>query len=121
MTPLSICYKRKSAMTYKVKIMPLALSQLSATTKYISEVLLVPETASKWLNTFKAAISKLSSMPNRHPFTEEEPWHSKGIRKFLVKGFFIYYIVAEEAQTVSVISVVYGKQNRIAALKQTDI
>ena len=27
-------------MTYKVKIMPLALSQLSTTTKYISEVLL---------------------------------------------------------------------------------
>lgn len=50
-------------MTYKVKIMPLALSQLSATTKYISEILLVPDTAMKWLDTLQNAIAKLNSMP----------------------------------------------------------
>ena len=108
-------------MTYKVKIMPLALTQLSATTKYISEILLVPDTAMKWLDTLQNAIAKLNSMPERHPLVEEEPWHSKGIRKFLIKGFFVYYIVTEETQTVSVISVVYGKQNQVAALKQTNI
>lgn len=108
-------------MTYKIKVMPLAHSQLFETTKYIAEILLVPETAIKWLDTLETAIAKLNTMPNRHPLTEEEPWHSKGVRKFLVKGFFVYYIVTEETQTVSVISVVYGKQNQIAALKQTDI
>lgn len=120
MTPLLKNYERESAMTYKVKIMPLALSQLSETVKYISEILLVPDTAMKWLDTLQNAIAKLNSMPERHPLVEEEPWRSKGIRKFLVKGFFIYYLVMEEIKTVSVTSVVYGRQNQIAALKQLD-
>ena len=108
-------------MEYEVKITPYALQQMQEIVRYISATLQSPENAARWLDTIKAELASLSSMPARIPLTEEEPWHSKGIRKFLVKGFFIYYIVAEEAQTVSVISVVYGKQNQIAALKQTDI
>lgn len=103
-------------MTYKVKIAPAAISQLAETAKYISEVLLAPETAVRWLNTLHSSISSLSSMPNRFPLTEEEPWRKKGIRKFIVKGFFIYYLAEEEKQIVTVVAVVYGRRDKIAAL-----
>ena len=61
-------------MEYKVKITPFAFSQLSETVNYITNVLLVPETAAKWLDVLQSSIALLSSMPNRFPLTEEEPW-----------------------------------------------
>lgn len=107
-------------MEYKVKITPLALSQLAETVKYISEILLVPETAGKWIDTLQTAIASLSNLPNRFPLTEEEPWHSRGIRKFPVKGFIVYYLVNEENKTATVTAVVYGRRDQISALKQAD-
>ena len=105
-------------MEYKVKITPFAVSQLSETVKYISDVLLVPETAAKWLDVLQSSIKSLSSMPNRFPLTEEQPWREKGIRKLNVKGFLVYYLVDEERKTVTVTAVVYGRRDQISALKE---
>ena len=107
-------------MEYKVKITPFAFSQLAETVNYISGVLLVPETAAKWLDVLQSSIRSLSSMPNRFPLTEEQPWREKGIRKLNVKGFFVYYLVDEERKTVTVTAVVYGRRDQISALKELD-
>ena len=105
-------------MEYKVKITPFAFSQLAETVNYISGVLLVPETAAKWLDVLHSSIRSLSSMPNRFPLTEEEPWREKGIRKLNVKGFLVYYLVDEERKTVTVTAVVYGRRDQISALQE---
>ena len=105
-------------MEYKVKITPFALSQLSETVNYIANVLLVPETAAKWLDVLQSSIRSLSSMPNRFPLTEEQPWHGKGIRKLNAKGFLVYYLVDEERKTVTVTAVVYGRRDQISALQE---
>ncbi len=105
-------------MEYKVKITPLAFSQLAETVKYISDVLLVPDTAAKWLDVLQSSIKSLSSMPNRFPLTEEQPWREKGIRKLNVKGFLVYYLVDKERKTVTVTAVVYGRRDQISALKE---
>ena len=105
-------------MEYKVKITPFAVSQLAETVNYISGVLLVPETAAKWLVVLQSSTKSLSSMPNRFPLTEEKPWREKGIRKLNVKGFLIYYLVDEERKTVTVTAVVYGRRDQISALKE---
>ena len=107
-------------MEYKVKITPFAVSQLAETVKYISDVLLVPETAAKWLDVLQSSIKSFSSMPNRFPLTEEQPWREKGIRKLNVKGFLVYYLVDEERKTVTVTAVVYGRRDQIGALKELD-
>lgn len=107
-------------MEYKVKITPFAFSQLAETTAYISDVLLVPETALKWLGVLRSSIASLSSMPNRFPLTEEQPWRARGIRKLTVKGFFVYYLVDEAQKTVNVTAVVYGRRDQIAALEELD-
>lgn len=107
-------------MDYKVKIAPFAISQLEDTARYISDVLLVPETAIKWLNKLEMEISSLSMMPERFPLTEEEPWKTNGIRKMLVKGFVVYYWVNKDKKIVTVTAVIYCKRDQIAALKEID-
>lgn len=107
-------------MEYRVNITPFALSQLSETVKYISDILSVPETAAKWLDALQKEIASLSSMPNRYSLTDEEPWHSRGIRKLPVKGFVVYYLVNDVSKTVTVTAVIYGRRDQIAALKQID-
>ncbi len=105
-------------MEYRVKVTPFAFSQLQETVRYISEVLLVPETAAKWLDVLQTSITSLSSMPNRFPLTEEQPWRERGIRKLTVKGFLIYYLVDDVHKTVHVTAVVYGRRDQISALKE---
>lgn len=107
-------------MAFEVKITPLAVSQLKDTVTYISETLLVPETATKWLNILKSKISTLESLPNRFPLTDEEPWRAKGVRKQIVKGFIVYYLVNEEQNTVTVLAVVYGRRDQLSALTEID-
>lgn len=107
-------------MEYKVKITPFAFSQLAETATYVSDILLVPETALKWLDVLRSSIASLSSMPNRFPLTEETPWREKGIRKLTVKGFFVYYLVDEPQKTVTVTAVIYGRRDQISVLKELD-
>ncbi len=107
-------------MAFEVKITPLAVSQLNETATYISETLLVPETAAKWLDILKREISTLNTLPNRFPLTEEEPWRTKGVRKQIVKGFIVYYLVDEGQNTVTVIAVVYGRRDQAVALTEAN-
>lgn len=103
-------------MRYKVKLTPQAIRQIEETVQYISKILLEPETARKWVDTLQHEIGKLDSMPARYPLTEEEPWHTKGIRKMPVKNFLVYYLIDEERKAVWIIAVIYGRRNQIAAL-----
>ena len=71
-------------MRYDVKLTSQAIGQIEETVQYISKILLAPETARKWADTLQCEIGKLDSMPSRYPLTEEEPWHTRGIRKIPV-------------------------------------
>ena len=84
--------------------------------RYISHILLVPETARKWADTLQSEIAKLDFMPTRYPITEEEPWHKKGIRKMSFKNFLVYYLIDEEKDAVWVTAVVYGRRDKIVDL-----
>ena len=79
-------------MDYTVKVEPSALLQLEEIVKYISDVLLVPETAKKWLDVMEEAISGLDVFPCRFALIEDEPWKSNGVRKMAIKGFMVYYV-----------------------------
>ena len=51
-------------MDYLIKISPTATLQLNQIVKYISEILLVPETAKKWLDVIEKAILSLDTLSN---------------------------------------------------------
>ncbi len=104
-------------MRYEVKLTPQAFGQIEETVQYISKILLEPEIARKWADTLQCEIKKLDSMPSRYPLTEEEPWHTKGIRRMPVKNFLVYYLVDEERKTVWVTAAIYGRRDQISALR----
>lgn len=103
-------------MEYVVKLTAQAISQIQETVSYISKVLLEPEIARKWANYLQKQISSLDILPARYPLTEEEPWHTRGIRKMPVKNFLVYYLIDDEQKTVLVTAVIYGRRNQLSAL-----
>lgn len=103
-------------MEYKVKLTPQAVEQIQQTVSYISRNLLEPETAKLWSALLKKEIASLNFMPQRFPLTEEEPWHSYGIRKMTVRNFLVYYLVDDDKKQVSITAVIYGRRNQINAL-----
>ena len=108
-------------MEYEVKITPYALRQMQEVVRYISTTLQSPENAAHWLDTIKAELASLFSMPARIPLTEEEPWHSQGIHKMVVKNFLVYFWIDEDNLRVQIIAVIYEKRDQLRQLSQIDM
>ena len=106
---------------YTVKITPYALRQMREIVHYISTTLQSPDSAVRWLDTIKEEIASLASMPARIPLTEEEPWHSQGIHKMVVKNFLVYFWIDDGSSCVWVTAVVYGRRNQRKQLEDMDI
>lgn len=105
---------------YEVKVTPYALCQMQEIVQYISATLQSPDNAANWLDTVKKEMASLSSMPARIPLTEEEPWHSQGIHKMVVKNFLVYFWIDDEKLCVWVTAVVYGRRNQRQQLEQME-
>ena len=105
---------------YKIHITPNALQQMQDIQRYIAGALQAPETAQKWLDTMETEINSLSFMPARIPLTEEEPWHSQGIHKMLVKHFFVYFWINTEKRQVQITAVVYAKRSQKQQFKWSE-
>lgn len=99
-------------MEYEVMMTPQAVEQIRETVLYISHMLLVPETASRWADFLQKAIASLNSMPSRYPLTEEEPWRTCGVRKMFVKNFLVYYLIDADQKKVFVTAVIYERRDQ---------
>ena len=97
---------------YEVRISKQAERQLKEIIQYISYTLQAPGTAEKMLDLLEREILSLSSFPNRIPLTQDEPWHSQGIHKMVIKNYLVYFWVDENTQTVHIIAVVYGRRDQ---------
>ncbi|MEE1227932.1 MAG: type II toxin-antitoxin system RelE/ParE family toxin [Lachnospiraceae bacterium] len=104
--------------SYKVIITPDAEANLLEIKEYITYTLLVPETAKDYLESLREEIGKLSYLGASIASVQEEPWHSRGLRKVTAKNFYIYYLVNEERSTVSVMNVIYRKRDQAKALEE---
>ena len=103
-------------MDYRITLTPQATEQIQQTMLYITQTLQAPQAARHWADLLYNKIAGLSFMPARHPLTEEEPWHTEGIRKMPVKNFLIYYLIDEENKNVIITAIIYGRRDRLAAL-----
>ena len=108
-------------MEYEVKITTYALRQMQEIVRYISATLQSPENATRWLNTMKEELASLSSMPARIPLTEEQPWHSQGIHKLVVKNCLVYVWIDTDKLCVWVTAVVYGRRSQRRQLEQMEM
>lgn len=103
---------------YRVRMTDHAIGQMGETVRYISKVLQAPETALRWADRLEAEMAGLGRMPGRYPLTPEEPWRSEGIHKMPVENFLVYYWVNEEAMTVWITAVVYGRRDQLDQLQR---
>ena len=108
-------------MEYEVKITQYALRQMQEIVRYISATLQSPENAVRWLNVMQKELASLSTMPARIPLTEEEPWHSQGIHKMVVKNFLAYFWIDTDHLCVWVTAVVYGRRSQRRQLEQMEM
>ena len=97
---------------YEVKITEPAQRQLQEIIRYIAGDLQEKQTAIRMLDTLEKEILSLSTLPNRVAVTEEEPWHSAGIRKLSVKNYLVYFWVNEDQKQVQITAVVYGRRDQ---------
>ena len=103
---------------YRVRMTDHAIGQMGETVRYISKVLQAPETALRWADRLEAEMARLGRMPGRYPLTPEEPWRSEGIHKMPVENFVVYCWVNEEAMTVWIAAVVYGRRDQLDQLQR---
>ena len=101
---------------YRIIITPDAIDDLVELRDYIADVLLAPETALQYIQTIRREIGTLSRMPARHKCIDLEPWRSRGVRKIIVKNFYVYYRIDDPAGAVYVLNVIYARRDQLKAL-----
>lgn len=107
--------------SYRIIITPDAEYDLIELQNYITDVLLSREIAKRYIHTIRTEISSLSEMPARHKPVDNEPWHSRGIRKIMVNNFFVYYRIDEEQKKVFILNVIYARRDQLRILEQLNI
>ena len=104
--------------SYQIIVTPDAEADLSELRDYIANVLRSPKTARSYLYHLRREISE---MPARIKAVDEEPWHSCGIRKLIVKNFLVYFRIVEEEKTVYILNVIYARRDQFRVLEQMKI
>lgn len=104
--------------TYKVLITPDAEADLTEIKDYIAFELLAPDTALSYLQALQDAITRLSFVGASVAPVEDEPWHSRGLRKITAKNFYIYYLVDDATDQILVMNVIYTKRDQGKALRE---
>lgn len=93
---------------------------LESVYEYIAFTLFSPEAAKRKVKRITEAIGKLKDFPFMHKLYEEEPWKSKGLRAFNVSDFIIFYMVDEDAMTISIVRIIYGGRNIEKQLERSE-
>lgn len=104
--------------SYEIIITPDAEADLYEIRDYITYTLLVPETALEYVRAIRSEISKLSYLAGSIAPVEQEPWHSRGVRRITAKNFLVYYRIDESAKRVYILNVIYAKRDQIKALER---
>ena len=102
--------------SYDIIMTPDATTDLVELRNYIADVLLVPDTALSYIRVIRKEINELSEMPNRIKPVDDEPWHSRGIRKIMAKNFYIYYRIDEDSKHVYIMNIIYNKCDQLRQL-----
>lgn len=95
-----------------------AIDDVTDLRNYIADVLGAPETALAYIRTVRKEIGSLAEMPARYKPVDDEPWHSRGIRRLLVKNSFVYYRIDESARKVFIMNVIYARRDQLRAMAE---
>lgn len=106
---------------YRIIVTPDASDDLYELRSYIADVLCAPDTALSYIRAVRKEIAALSEMPARYRPVDDEPWHSRGIRKLLVKNSCVYYRIDDAARIVYILNIIYAARDQLRALSAMKI
>lgn len=101
-------------MSYKVEVSSQAEVDLRGIYEQIVFALPKSEDTKNRLRLLETEIMRLGTATGYWK-EEKEPWKSRGLRKFPIGHFLLYYIVNEEMGIVTVIRVVCGGQSQLGS------
>ncbi len=102
---------------YEIIMTPDATTDLYKLRDYIADTLLMPDTALTYIRSIREKISTLEQMPDRIALLQEEPAHSRGIRKLIANNFYIYYRIDKNTKRVYILNIIYNKRDQLKMLK----
>ena len=73
------------------------------------------------LDRLEKELNRLEYLPERILQLDEEPWHSRGIHKYVIGNYIAYFVISEPDKVVRVTSVVMEKMNQKKQLKKMEI
>jgi len=104
-------------MNYKVQITKPAQSDMREIYKYIANDLQNQNAAVRRISLIDEKIQSLKNNPTRFPLLRDDFLASKGFRMVVVKTHLIFFAIREEAKSVSVMRVLYGRRDWLRILK----
>ncbi len=96
---------------YKVIVTPEAEDDLDRLAAYIAFELSAPETALKYVQDIRSELSSLANLPKRFHIVDDEPWHSRGLRRMNARNFAVFFVIVEKEASVYVQNVIYQKRD----------
>lgn len=84
---------------------------------YIAFQLQAPETAKRQIERIQEKICSLDFMPEKYALVEWEPWKSQNTHRVPIDNFVIFYIVYPNIKELTILRILYGKQNIEQILK----
>ncbi len=98
-------------MIFDLEISAQAEIDLRNVYEYIAYELQSPVNARRQLKRLEDSICSLEQLPERFREYEIEPWHSRGLRIMPVDNFCVFYIPDSKNALVTVIRIMYGRQD----------
>lgn len=95
-------------MNYNVRITDQAEEDLRSIYSYIAYHLRSGENAASQLNRLEDEIYALDQYPERYRLYEKEPWYTRGVRRFPVDHYCVFYLPNKETMTIDIIRVLYA-------------
>ena len=103
-------------MDYKINISTIAKNQLVDIVNYIVYELQAPQAALKISKLLQQEINSLAFMPSRIALVSQEPWHSKGVRKLIVKQILVYFFIDDNKREVNIIGIINSRMDQLKHL-----
>lgn len=98
-------------MTYRINITRTALADIRSSAFYISDTLMNKNASNRLLDNIQNKMDLLSENPYMNPLVKDSFLASNGIRFQMVDKYMAFYIVDEEAKTVSVIRFLHSRRD----------
>jgi toxin ParE1/3/4 len=101
---------------YDLQWTSLAKEDLISAITSISDVLKTPVSAEKLLDDSESESAVLAENPYLFPLSHDEHIAHRGIRHVMVKHHMLFYTVKEDAETVTIIRMLYARRDWIPVL-----